>query len=159
MLRKLFTFLIFSLLLFVGVSKAQDPGPPVLGPNEKYTSLWSVSYDYQTNGSVRYLAQDPANPNSWCAIIMSQQDSSTPIGTQRYIYYAYTDDNGSTWGANVLDVSNSEGFPCLTLQNGIPVIAAHKSSALGTFVYRDLQFGGFSFEQITGVPVPTATPP
>ncbi|MDQ3021982.1 MAG: T9SS type A sorting domain-containing protein [Bacteroidota bacterium] len=159
MLRKLFTYLILSSLLIIGVLKAQDPGPPVLGPDEKYTSLWSVSYDYQTNGSVRYLAQDPANGNNWCAIIMSQQDSSTPIGTQRYIYYAYSDDNGSTWGANVLDVSTSMGFPCLTLTNGIPVIAGHRSSALGTFVFKDLQFGGFSFEVIPGVPVPSTTPP
>lgn len=152
MLQKLFTFLILTILLLAGVTKAQVPPDPTLGPGEKWTNLWSVSYDYQTNGSVRYLVQDPANPLNWCAILMAQQDSNTAAGTGRYIYFSYSEDGGNTWAANILDNSNVYGFPCMTLSNGLPVIAAHKSSALGTFVFKDVLFGGFSFTNITGVP-------
>ena len=95
---KKFSALLLLVLLTVSVSKAQDPGPPsTLGPGESYTGLWSVSYDYQTNGSVRYLVQDPTNKSKWCAILMAQPDSSTAAGTGRHIYYSYSDDNGATW--------------------------------------------------------------
>jgi len=156
---KKFSALFLLMFMISGVLKAQVPPPPVLGPGEKYTTLYSVSYDYQTNGSVRYLVQDPTNAANWCAILMAQQDSNTAAGTGRYIYYAYSGDWGNTWSGGVLDISAAMGFPCMTLSNGLPVIAAHKSSALGSFVYRDIQFGGFGFENIGGIPLPTATPP
>ena len=139
-------------LFSAGIAKAQDPGPPTLGAGETYTSLWSVSYDYQTNGSVRYLIQDPTNKGKWCSIIMSQQDSSTAAGTGRYVYYAYSEDNGATWSGDVLSNVAAQGFPCLTLSNGKPVIARHQSATVGSLVSRDLFFGAFGFENIPGVP-------
>ncbi|MDQ3019456.1 MAG: T9SS type A sorting domain-containing protein [Bacteroidota bacterium] len=153
--------LIYLMLIFFIQSSlnAQLPPNPPLQPGESWTNLWSVSYDYQTNGSIRYLIQDPANPNSWCSILMAQQDSNTAVGIQRYIYYSYSEDNGISWTSNVLDISSSFGFPCITLSNGIPVISCHRSSALGSFVFKDLLFGGFSFQEISGIPVPSATPP
>jgi hypothetical protein len=147
---------ILFLLLFIilGILKAQSPPPPFPGPNETWTYLWSVSYDYQANGSVRYLVQDPANPANWCAMLMAQQDSNSAPGDQRYIFYSYSStDNGNTWAANVLDASTNYGFPCMTLRNGVPVIAAHKSSAPGPYVFQDSSFGAFAFEQIPGIPI------
>ena len=52
--------------------QAQMPPAPVLGFGENWTNLWSVSYDYQTNGSIRYIVQDPSNPNNLCAISPSE---------------------------------------------------------------------------------------
>ncbi|MDQ3020120.1 MAG: T9SS type A sorting domain-containing protein [Bacteroidota bacterium] len=141
--------IILSMFLFSTLSYSQLPPNPILGFGERWTNLWSVSYDYQSNGSVRYLVQDPANSNNLCAIMMSQQDSMTPIGVNRYVYYSYSDDYGSTWASNVLDVSGSQGFPSLALQNGIPVIVTQGFSG---GVFKDLQFGGFSYERITGSP-------
>lgn len=151
---KKFSALLLLVLLSVSVSKAQDPGPPAtLGPGESYTGLWSVSYDYQTNGSVRYLVQDPTNKSKWCAILMSQPDSSTAAGAGRHIYYSYSDDNGATWSSDVLDGVNNQGFPCLTLSNGLPVIARHQSATVGTLVSKDASFGAFGFSNVPGVPV------
>ncbi len=154
MLQKLFTFLILTLFLIIGESKAQMPAPPVLGLGEYWTNNWSISYDYQTNGSVRYLVQDPSNPNNWCAILMAQHDSLDAAGTNRFIYYGYSDDGGVTWNNDVLTTAASHGFPCMTLSNGIPVIADHQGSTIGTLVYKDVIFGGFSFSVISGTPIP-----
>ncbi len=156
-MKKIIFFI--SILVLSASLKAQVPPPPPLQPGEHWTNLYSVSYDFQTNGSVRYLVQDPANPAKWCAILMAQQDSNTALGVQRYIYYAYSTDTGNTWSPNVLSTSNSFGFPCLSLKNGIPVIACHRNSILGSFVFKDSVFGAFDFEQIVGVPVPPSTAP
>jgi hypothetical protein len=88
MLTKLFTFLLLSMFVIAGVSTAQVPPNPTLQTGETWTNLYSNSYDYQTNGSVRYFVQDLSNPMNLCAIIMAQQDSSTAAGTERYIYYS-----------------------------------------------------------------------
>lgn len=144
-------------LFFTGISFAQQPPPPTLQPGEKYTNLYSVSYDYQTNGSVRYIVQDPSNASKYCAILMAQQDSNTAAGTQRYVYYAYTEDNGNTWTADVLETTSSWGFPDMTLRNGIPAIAAHRFNT-GTTVFQDLFFGAFGFAQISGLPAGTNWP-
>lgn len=156
MLQKLFTFLVLSMFLIVGVSKAQVP-PPVLGFGEHWTGNWSASYDYQTNGSVRYLVQDPSNPLNWCAILMAKHDTILPAGSSRFTYYAYSDDGGLTWNGDALATDVPHGFPCMTLSNGIPVIADHVSATVGTTVYKDVLFGGFSFSQVPGSPV--AGPP
>jgi Secretion system C-terminal sorting domain len=133
---------------------SQFPPPPILGQGEYWTDLWSMSYDYQGNGSVRYAAQDPSNPNAWCAIIMSQQDSTTPAGAQRYIYYSYSDDNGNTWASNVLDVTSSiNGFPDISLSNGNPVIACTQGASFSNCsVFADILFGAYSFTNIFGIP-------
>ncbi len=160
MLKKLSTFLFLSMFVIIGVSNAQQPPPPTLGPDEHYTNLWSVSYDYQTNGAVRYLVQDPTNPANYCAILMAQQDSTTAAGVGRYIYYAYSDDAGLTWTADVITTTASHGFPCLSLRNGIPVFMAHQSGAVGTRVWQDVIFGGFSLTEITGIqPISGANQP
>lgn len=148
---------ILLMLIFQTSLYAQMPPPPVLQPGENWTQLWSVYYDYQSNGSVRYIQQDPSNPNAWCAIMMAQHDSNGTSTDQRYIYYSYTENNGNSWFSGTLDMSSNFGFPCITLSNGIPVIACHKSSSTGSFVYKDLIFGGLTFAQITGVPLPTGS--
>lgn len=160
MLKKLFTFLIFSMFLVAGITKAQEPPPPVLGANEHYTNLWSVSYDYQTNGAVRYLIQDPTDALKYCSILMAQQDSNNAAGTGRYIYYAYSEDGGLTWTSDVITTTASHGFPCLTMSNGIPVFVAHQSGTVGTRVWKDVIFGGFSLTEITGIqPIAGANQP
>ncbi|MDQ3019455.1 MAG: T9SS type A sorting domain-containing protein [Bacteroidota bacterium] len=146
-------FLLFTIILFRSSINAQMPPPPQLGFGERWTNLWSVSYDFQSNGSIRYLVQDPSNPNSWCAILMAQQDSNVGGSNERFIYYSYTKDNGSTWIQNVMDLSEYYGFPCMALSNGIPVIACHKSTFLGSVVFKDAVFGGFTFSEIMGVPL------
>jgi hypothetical protein len=160
MLKKLSTFLFLSMFVIMGVSKAQTPPPPTLGPDEHYTNLWSVSYDYQSNGSVRYLVQDPANPLNYCSILMAQQDSTTAAGTGRYIYYSYTDDGGTTWTSDVITTVAAHGFPCLTLSSGLPVFVCHQSGTVGTRVWKDVIFGGFSLSEITGIqPISGANQP
>ncbi len=143
--------LLILLLIINSSLNAQMPPPPMLNPGETWTNLYSVSYDYQTNGSIRYLVQDPASSNNLCAILMAQQDSNSAAGVGRYIYYAYSDDNGATWAPNVLDASFSWGFPCMSLSNGLPTIAAHRFNVL-TNVYRDVIFGGFSFTNVGIMP-------
>lgn len=146
------TTIFLLVLFFFSTLRAQEPPPPLLGPGEYYTNLWSVSYDYQTNGSIRYLVQDPSNPNALCAILMAQQDSNSAVGSQRYVYYSYSDNSGSNWANNVLDISANWGFPDMSLRNGSPIIAAHRFNVL-TSVFEDSPFGGFSFSQLPAMPV------
>ena len=129
---------------------AQVPPTPYLNPGEHWTNLYSVSYDFQSNGSLRYLLQNPDNPSSWCAILMAQQDSNTALGVQRYIYYSYSNDNGNTWTSDVLNSTVSFGFPCITIKDGKPVIACHRNSTYGSFVFMDSLFGVNNFKQIGG---------
>ena len=150
---KKFSALLLMILLSVSVVTAQDPGPPTtLGSGETYTGLWSISYDYQTNGSVRYLVQDPANSNNWCAILMFQPDSTTAAGTGRRVSYSYSEDNGATWTAQILDDAANQGFPCIAMSNGVPVIARHISSTVGTLVMKDLFFGAYGFAELPPTP-------
>jgi hypothetical protein len=143
---------ILALLLFLNSSvKSQTPPPPPLQAGEVYTGLYSVSYDYQTNGCVRYIVQDPSNPKNLCAILMAQQDSNNAAGVSRYIYYAYSEDNGVTWTAQSLDETANWGFPDMSLNNGVPIIAAHRFNT-GTSVFKDLFFGAYGFAQLQGVP-------
>ncbi len=149
----LFLFLSTSLL-------AQMPPPPVLQPGEHWSKLWSVSYDYQSNGSVRYLEQDPNDSNSFCTVFMAQHDSNTAAGVGRYIYYSYSDDNGFIWFDDVVNNTSAFGFPCLTLSNGLPVIAAHQSGSVGMRVWKELVFGGFTLTELPNVvPIPGSNQP
>lgn len=148
-MKKLFLLLIIAVMNCS--LKAQQPPPPPLQSGEVYTNLYSVSYDYQTNGSVRYIVQDPTNASKYCAILMAQQDSNSAVGAQRYIYYAYTEDNGNTWSPDVLNTAFNWGFPDMTLRNGIPLIAMHRFNT-GSSVFQDLSFGAFGFTEITGLP-------
>jgi len=149
---KRYSFILSMLLVVTFVTNSQVPPPPPLGPGEYYTDLYSRSYDYQTNGSIRYLVQDPSDPKNLCAILMSQKDSSDPIGTNRYIYFSYTTDGGKTWTEAVVNNSTNHGFPCMTVRNGTVVIACHRTGATGTFVYEDLLFGGFTFSLLGTFP-------
>ncbi|MBV6480179.1 MAG: hypothetical protein HGGPFJEG_03031 [Ignavibacteria bacterium] len=148
-MKKLIT-VVLLIFMFNSIS-AQQPPPPPLKPGEIYTNLYSVSYDYQTNGSVRYIVQDPTNASKYCAILMAQQDSNTAAGAERYIYYAYSEDNGNTWTTDVLNTTANWGFPDMSLRNGIPVIAMHRFNT-GSSVYQDLFFGAFGFAEIAGLP-------
>ncbi len=143
--------LIVMFFMMYSIASAQEPPPPVLGPGEHYTHLWSVSYDYQTNGSVRYLTQDPANRGGYCSILMAQHDSNGAVGVQRYVYYSYSDDNGATWTSDVLETSASWGFPDMSVRNGIPIISAHRFGTL-TSVFQDALWGAFSFSQLPATP-------
>ncbi len=143
--------LLFLLLfIYTMMTNAQEPPLPVLDPREHYTHLWSVSYDYQTNGSLRYLIQDPSNRGGYCAILMAQQDSNSAAGVGRYIYYSYTDDNGDSWTPDVLDSSTSWGFPDMSIRNGLPVISANKTGVVS--VFQDALWGAYSFSQLPLVP-------
>ncbi len=148
---KKITFLIIALIINSSL-RAQMPPPPVLGFGESWTNLWSVSYDYQTNGSVRYLVQDPSNPNNLCSILMAQQDSLQPAGSQRYIYYSYSDDGGHTWVGDVINSGANWGFPDMSLNNGIPIVGMHQFNVLSA-VFKDVLFGGYSFTQLPAMPL------
>lgn len=148
---KKFTILVLFMIVSSNLKAQTPPPPPQLFPGERWTNLWSSSYDYQTNGSVRYIVQDPANSSHLCAIIMAQQDSNNAIGTGRYIYYSYSEDQGATWSAGVLDATASWGFPEISLSNGIPIIAAHRFNVMSN-VFKDIIFGGFGFKLIPGQP-------
>jgi hypothetical protein len=147
---KKFTILFLILVLHSSLKlKAQEPPAPVLGSGESWTNLYSQSYDYQTNGSVRYIVQDPSNPNSLCSILMAQQDSNTAVGVNRYVYYSYSEDNGATWTPSVLDNTGNWGFPDMSLSGGLPIISQHRFGVLAN-VFKDVIFGGFSFSVLTG---------
>ena len=142
----LITFLNFPI-------KAQTPLPQ-LQPGEKYTGLYSISQDYQTSGSVRYIVQDPSNSAKLCAILMGQQDSNTAWGNIVYTQYSYSEDNGYTWTAYGIDPEpESPGyrFPQISLNNGLPVISAFRSNS-GVNVFKELFFGAYAFYEIPNVP-------
>lgn len=143
--------LLLVVLAINSTLRAQMPSPPLLGFGESWTNLWSVSYDYQTNGSIRYIVQDPSNPNNLCAILMAQQDSLQPVGSQRYVYYSYSEDGGKTWTSDVLNTASNWGFPDMSLRNGVPIVGAHVFNVLAS-VFQDVLFGGFSFAQLAPTP-------
>lgn len=133
------------------------PPPPQLQPGEKWTNLYSVSYDYQTNGSIRYFVQDPTSPGKMCAILMAQQDSNSSVGVARYIYYSYSEDYGNTWTPDGLEITTPWGFADMALRNGVPIISAHRFNT-GISVFQDIFFGAFGFSQIQGLPLGTNWP-
>jgi len=147
MIKKFSLFI--SFLLFAGILYAQVT-PPTLGPGEHWTNIWSLSYDYQTNGSVRYLVQDPSNPANLCATQMATHDSVSPAGTNRYVWYSYSSDAGLTWD-NGVEIATSffQGFHSLTVRNGAPLVALHETATpTRTFVYEDATWGAGSFTAI-----------
>lgn len=158
MVRK-FLLLVMLLGLFSKYTWSQQTPPnPPLYVGEKWTKLYSMTYDYQTNGSVRYIAQDPSAPSNLLCIIMAQQDSNTAAGVGRYVYFSYSTDNGNTWsgGTDAIDNSAANGFPCLSLRvtgsGSVPIVAMHISSAVGSRVYQDATFGGFGWAQVSSIP-------
>ena len=143
----------FSFLLFLStfnICFAQVP-PPTLLTGESWTKLFSVSYDYQSNGSIRYIVQDPSRPEYLCAIMMAATDTINP---QRYVYFSYR--NGNNWDS-AIPVNNvyNQGFPCIDITNsGIPIISLHETSVPSkTIVYKDAIFGAASFTQIGEFPL------
>ncbi|MCI0449212.1 MAG: T9SS type A sorting domain-containing protein [Chlorobi bacterium] len=151
MIKKFSLFVSFVLL--TGILYAQVT-PPTLGPGEYWTNLWSLSYDYQTNGSVRYIVQDPLNPMNLCAIQMATRDSVSPPGTNRYVWFSYSSDAGRTWDNGVeIATARFEGFPCMTVRNNIPLVALHEVDPTSrTFVYQDAVWGAGSFGTIGNFP-------
>ncbi|HMR41279.1 MAG TPA: T9SS type A sorting domain-containing protein [Ignavibacteria bacterium] len=142
-----------SFILICAQVNAQLPPPPPLQAGESWTNLWSVAYDFQTNGSLRYLLQDPNNPNQWCSLIMAQKDSNSTGSNNRYVYYSYSTNNGVTWFSDALNTSVNGGFPCITLRNGTVVVAIHDNTGGGSKVYQDVIFGGFAFTPFGNLPV------
>ena len=139
------------IILLVSISTlvySQVPPPPVLGPGESYTKLWSVTYDYQSSGSVRYFVQDQTKTDYYCAILMSQQDTSYPVEATKHIYYSYRWEDG-TWYPDPLSVSSPMGFPSISIYDGVPIIATQ-----GTFggVFRDILFTGGVFYRMPNSP-------
>jgi hypothetical protein len=137
-------------LSILNICFAQVP-PPTLLPGESWTKLFSISYDYQSNGSIRYIVQDPAHPENLCAIMMAVTDTINP---QRYVYFSYREGNNWNTAAPVNSVYN-QGFPCIDLTNaGQPVISLHESSVPAkTIAYKDVLFGTESFTQIGEFPL------
>jgi hypothetical protein len=146
------TTLILSLIIITSFTLAQVP-PPALQQGEYWTKLFSASYDYQTNGSVRYIVQDPTNPLNLAAIIMAQEDSTNAVGVGRYVYLAYSSDGGKNWEKYVTNNSANHGFPSLSVRNGVPIVVAHKSSALGSFLYSDVTWNAGVFSLLSPVPL------
>ena len=144
-----FSFLL--ILLAINICLAQVP-PPTLLQGEYWTQLFSAGYDYQSNGSVRYIVQNPSNPNGLCAILMAQEDSISPPNINRYVFFTYSTNGGKNWTKNVVDNSATYGYPYIDLKNGVPVIAQHKSSILGTFVFSDASFGSSVFSLLGTFP-------
>ncbi|MEO8665586.1 MAG: hypothetical protein ABI462_08810 [Ignavibacteria bacterium] len=125
------SIIITLIVLLNNLLIAQTPPTPFLNPGEHWTNLWSVSYDYQSNGSIRYLVQNPENPDLWCAVFMAQQDSNSALGSQRFIYCAYSSNNGDSWNSNQVNLStSSQGFPCITLKDSSPLVAFHQGGGL-----------------------------
>lgn len=132
-----------SKLLFWGILMmliySTGNSQPVINANEYWTNLLSLSYDYQTNGSVRYLVQDPTNANNYCAIFMGSPDD---MATDRWTYFSYSTDGGQTWTPqSTVSNTSRHGFPNMTLVNGIPVIADHGGTPTSTTPYSDVIFG------------------
>ncbi len=145
MIHRLLLF--FSLALLLGVSSVN--AQPVINANEYWTNLLSLSYDYQTNGSVRYLVQDPSNPNNLCAIMMASPDN---LATSRYTYFSYSTDGGNTWGPQqAVTTTTRHGFPCMTLSDGVPVIVDHGGSPTTALAYSDVIFGLTTFNPLGSI--------
>jgi hypothetical protein len=147
------TTLILSLIIITSFTLAQVP-PPTLQPGEYWTQLFSASYDFQSNGSIRYIVQHPNEPNKLFAIISAIEDSviNNPL-VERYIYTAYSSNNGRTWIKKVVDTSMAYSTPGVDLRNGMPVIAASRvpNTSVGISVFIDLQFGSLFFYHMSGI--------
>jgi len=152
----MFNKLISLYLLFMLISSLCYPQvtPPTLQPGEYWTQLFSLYFDYQTNGSIRYIVQNPANPQGLCAVLMAQEDSTQFFNINRFIYYAYSSNGGKNWAKNVVDTTVYFGFPCIDIRNGIPVLSMHTrgNPPQRTYVLSDASFGGFNFTHFSGVP-------
>jgi len=147
MIKKLSIF-VFFVAIMCNVSFAQIT-PPTLSPGEYWTGMWSLSYDYQTNGSVRYIVQDPTTPTGLLAIFMGTHDSTSAAGTNRYVWYSYSADGGNTWDANSISTSFFSGFPCLAVSStGTPYVGMHMTaSPTRGFLFSDVVFGAGSWSE------------
>jgi hypothetical protein len=129
--------------------------PPTLSAGEYWTNIWTLSYDYQTNGSVRYIVQDPTNPSNLLAIFMATRDSVSGAGTNRYIWFSYSTNAGRNW-ENAAQVSNSffGGFPSLAVSStGIPYVGMHQAaSPTRGYLFSDVIFGAGSFSEVGVIP-------
>jgi hypothetical protein len=158
MIKKL-SFTLTTILFCSFVAYSQVP-PPSLQPGEVWTNLYSAAYDYQTNGSVRYIIQDPNDPMQLCAIMMALRDSTLSCGPNpaRNIFFSYSDDGGLTWSDPAPAVNpsaTSGGFPSLAMRlvgsNYAPIVALHQtvSGQIETHVYIDSPWGNYTFSDLT----------
>jgi hypothetical protein len=85
---------------------------------------------------------------------MATQDSSSPAGTNRYIWFSYSSNAGLTWDDGVqVATTRFQGFPCMTIRNGAPIIALHEPDPTSrTFVYADAGWGAGSFSALGNFP-------
>jgi hypothetical protein len=152
MIKKLSIF-VFFVAIMCSVVTAQVT-PPTLATGEYWTNMWSLSYDYQTNGSVRYIVQDPATPSNLLAIFMGTHDSSSAAGTNRYVWYSYSTNGGRTWEASSVTTTNFAGFPCLAVSSsGTPYVGMHMTaSPTRGFLWSDAIFGAGSWSEVGVIP-------
>jgi hypothetical protein len=143
----------FTLFLCVCPTVSSQVPPPQLFTSETYTKLFSASYDYQGNGSVKLFLQNPSNANELCAVMMGVRDSNDPSPFNgRRTYISYSLDNGTIWFDQLLTTVRS-GFPNAAIINSVPVIAVHEGSPNTVKLYQDLVFGAGAFWIITPTPL------
>ncbi len=152
MIKKL--SIVFSLVAILCSINFAQPTPPTLSTGEYWTNMWSLSYDYQTNGSVRYIVQDPTNPLNLCAIFMGTRDSVSGAGTNRYVWYAYSADGGRTWLGDATSTTFFQGFPSLAVSSaGVPYVGMHQAATpTRGFLFSDVLFGGGTWSQVGVLP-------
>src|SRR4030095_16489012 len=68
-------------------------------------------YDLQSNGVIRYIAQNPANPNQIHAVFMVSTDVAF---ADRNVRYFYTTNGGTSWDYLLTVNTTRSGFPVLT---------------------------------------------
>ena len=144
---KIFLFVLLT-SLFINLSLKSQVPDPTLQTGEVWTGLYSLSCDYQTSGSLRYIIENPDfspfTSSNYCAVIMGHHDSSSVYDASRYIFYSYSNATLDLWQPDVLNSGLSWSYPDISIHNGNPVISAYRSDS-GTRVFEDMFFGAFGF--------------
>jgi len=116
-------------------------------PNERTT------YDYQSNGNMRMLVQDPNDPQLIYAVFMSDPVGATGFPDRRTKFYVSTD-VGVSWVSygNLPDLKS--GFPSTdVLSDGREIVVNHSTdgglSSNRTQIYIDVVGGAGSFIRLT----------
>ncbi len=82
-------------------------------------------YDLQSNGNIKYIYQNPTNPQLMHACFMVSTDPG-PGWDNRNVRYAYSTNGGSSWEYIGTVSTTRSGFPTLTVTNdNRAVILAH----------------------------------
>ncbi len=144
---------IVIIISFLSIHSFSQVPPPTLYTGESYTTLYSASYDYQSNGSVRQFLQNPAAANELFAVMMGVRDSNDPPPFNlRYSYIALSTNDGVSWFSEQLGTTRS-GFPQAEIIDGVEVITHHQGSPNTVKVFKDVVFGAFAFNEYTPTPL------